>query len=92
MKIAIRTIIFHLNCILIFSFIYYSYKSDFEYLTSKKDGKIKYLDLLLLSTTVQAGVGISGISPNTDITKYVMIIQQIIMIATHIFTIYFFTV
>jgi hypothetical protein len=41
---------------------------------------------------VQAGVGISEYFPNSFRTKTLMIIQQILMISAHIFTIYFFTI
>ena len=89
MKNAIRTIVFHLTCIIIFAFIYFSFKSEFD---STNNNNIEILDFLLLSTTIQAGVGISGITPKTFITKITMILQQLIMISTHIFTIYFFTI
>ena len=48
------------------------------------------LDYILLSTTIQAGVGISDIYPITNAGKIVMILQQLIMILTHVFTFYFF--
>jgi hypothetical protein len=48
------------------------------------------LDYILLSTTIQAGVGISDIYPITNVGKIVMILQQLIMILTHVFTLYFF--
>ncbi len=43
-----------------------------------------------LSTTIQASVGMSDIYPITNIGKIFMILQQLIMIMTHVFTIYVF--
>lgn len=87
MKIAIRTVCFHFICILIFGIIYYNIHSQFE----NKGGQERQsvLDYLLLSTTIQAGVGISDIYPNTTVSKIILILQQLIMIMTHVFTIYF---
>lgn len=90
MKIVIRTLIFHFICILIFAFLYLSYANDFGSLDDNKKNK-DFLDFLLLSTTIQAGVGVSEFIPSTSITKSIMIIQQLLMISTHIFTLYIFT-
>ena len=62
-----------------------------------KDAKEKYdnleiIDYLLLSTTIQSGVGISDLYPTTFYGKLTMIIQQLVLIMTHVFTIYIFTV
>lgn len=51
----------------------------------------EYIDFLLLSTTIQAGVGISNIFPGTFTTKLAMTIQQFFVICTHVITLYFFT-
>jgi hypothetical protein len=90
MKIVIRTFIFHVMCILIFSFIYLYFANDFYSIDENKKNK-DYLDYFLLSTAIQAGVGISVIIPSTTITKFIMIVQQLLMISTHIFTLYFLT-
>jgi heme A synthase len=88
MKLAIRTVCFHFLCILIFGIIYYNIQYQFEY-NGKKERKT-LLDYILLSTTIQAGVGFSHIYPDTNIAKVIMILQQIMMIMTHVFTLYFF--
>jgi hypothetical protein len=88
MKIAIRTVCFHLLCILIFGIIYYNIQYQFQY--NGKEERKSLLDYILLSTTIQAGVGFSHIYPNTNISKSIMILQQIMMIMTHVFTLYFF--
>jgi hypothetical protein len=96
MKEAIKVIIFHFICIIIFAFLYYIFKGSFNpENSSDSTNSIKYenfTDFLLLSTTIQASVGISGIYPINDIGKTLMIIQQMIMMSTHVFMIYFFTV
>lgn len=99
MKIVIRTVFFHVFCIIVFAFIYSFFSQEFgsldddffynEKVTKKK--KTDFLDFLLLSTTIQAGVGITEMFPSSHNTKIVMIIQQLLMISTHVFTIYIFT-
>ena len=88
MKIVIRTVLFHFICIIVFGIIYYNIQSQFQ-------GTVKYerksiLDYIFLSTTIQASVGMSDIYPITNIGKIVMILQQLIMIMTHVFTLYVF--
>ncbi len=87
MKIAIRTVFFHFICILIFGIIYYNIHYQFEH--KGEQDRETFLDYILLSTTIQAGVGISDIYPNTNLSKFVLIFQQLIMIMTHVFTLYF---
>jgi hypothetical protein len=88
MKIAIRTVLFHFLCIFIFGIVYYNIQSQFQHTVSHD--RQTFLDYILLSTTIQAGVGISDIFPITSMGKFIMILQQLIMIMTHVFTIYFF--
>jgi hypothetical protein len=87
MKIVIKTFLFHLLCILIFAFLYYYHQQDFDL---KKFAHYNSIDYILLSTTIQAGVGISDIYPVSFMGKTLMIIQQMIMLMTHIFTLYIF--
>jgi hypothetical protein len=49
------------------------------------------IDYLLLSTTIQAGVGISDLYPLSYYSKIAIIIQQILMLFTHVITLYIFT-
>jgi hypothetical protein len=87
MKIAIRTVFFHFLCILIFGFIYYHIHSQFEHKGEQE--RETFLDYILLSTTIQAGVGITKVKPNTNFAKITLILQQLLMIMTHVFTLYF---
>jgi hypothetical protein len=88
MKIVFRTLIFHLLCILIFSILYYIFRDDYREQNQKKS---KPIDYLFLSTTIQAGVGISDIYPTDFYGKIIMIVQQLLMLFTNIFTIYILT-
>jgi hypothetical protein len=89
MKIAIRTVLFHIFCIFIFAFLYYYFRDDFK--TQVKE-EFTVLDYIFLSTTIQSGVGLTDIYPIDFYGKLIMIIQQLVLIMTHVFTIYIFTV
>ncbi len=89
MKLVIRTIVFHIFCIISFAYIYLYLSEHFQSDISKKYST--YLDFFLLSTTIQAGVGISDLFPITDLGKITVIIQQFLMLSTHIITLYIFT-
>ena len=89
MRVVIKTFFFHIICILFFTIIYYSKKDLFSL---NKHGHLDFIDFLFLSTTIQAGVGYSEIYPMHDSAKLFMIIQQLLMISTNIFTIYIFTI
>jgi hypothetical protein len=89
MKLLLRTLVFHLFCIFTFFAIYFNLSDHF--LREKLDTNVSYVDLLLLSTTIQAGVGIADVYPITFLSKMIMIIQQMIMISTHVITLYLFT-
>lgn len=99
MRIAIRTVVFHILSVLIFAFIYSSYSDEFKSLSiynydensNRIQKKRSFLDFLLFSTTIQAGVGISEFFPSSSFTKSILITQQIMMISTHVFTLYFLT-
>ena len=90
MKIVIRTVFFHFLCIIIFGILYASIKDDFT--TKEGSDKLKPIDYLFLSTTIQAGVGVSDLHPTSFYGKLTMIIQQLLMLCTHIFTLYIFTI
>jgi hypothetical protein len=89
MKIVIRTVCFHFLCIILFGILYFYLKNDF---VEKEKNNLEVIDYLLLSTTIQAGVGVSDLYPTTFYGKLTMIIQQILMICTHVFTIYVFNI
>ena len=102
MKIVFRTVAFHVICILVFALIYSTFSDGFKSVdyelynrsrnSNRNNEEMHFLDFLLLSTTIQAGVGISEYFPSAPFTKITMIIQQIIMISTHVFTLYILTI
>lgn len=89
MKILIRTLIFHFVCILMFSLLYINIVDD---MVTQDKSPINFLDCLLLSTTIQAGVGFTNLSVHGSIGKLIMMLQQLLLISTHAFTLYIFTV
>lgn len=88
MRLVLKTFTFHICCILIFSVLYLYSK---EHFALKINERFTIYDSFLLSTTIQAGVGISEIYPHTPCGKMLMTLQQLLMIMTNIFTIYIFT-
>lgn len=89
MKIVIRTVFFHFLCIMVFSFCYFYFKEDFN---GEEKEELKMFDYILFSTTIQSGVGLTNIYPISFYGKLIMMIQQLLMIMTHVFTIYIFTI
>ena len=89
MKYVIRGAIYNLLCILVFAFLYYYFRDDFK--TQVKE-EFTILDYIFLSTTIQSGVGLTDVYPIDFYGKLVMIIQQLVLIMTHVFTIYIFTI
>ena len=88
MRLFIRTVLFHLLCIVIFSAVYFYLKGEFHY---KPIDDPSFLDSLFLSVTIQSGVGITDIYPRSPLGKSVMILQQFTLILTQVFTIYVFS-
>lgn len=89
MKILIRTLVFHFVCILMFSLLYLNISGD---MASEDSSPVNFLDCLLLSTTIQAGVGFTNLSVSSSLGKLIMMLQQLLLISTHAFTLYIFTV
>ena len=94
MKIVIRTVILQFSFILIFGLVYLFLKSHFVrdpiYTINKKNNP-EIIDCFFLSTTIQSGVGYSGLLPITNVAKSTMIIQQFTMISINILLLYVLT-
>ena len=86
---VIRTVVFHLICIIVFTFIYKHIAID---LKDNDKKPVDFIDYLLLSVAIQSGTGFSVVNPKNNIGKIVVIIQEFILIFTHVFTIYIFTI
>jgi hypothetical protein len=89
MKYVFRALVFHLICIVIFFFIYWYLENHFI-IDNKSKENVKNIDFLLLSTTIQTGVGLSDVHPVTLLSKICLIIQQLVMLSSHILTLYLF--
>jgi hypothetical protein len=93
MRIVVKTLTVHLFCIFLFTFLYYYFSTHFDnkqYMYKSKLHTI--IDFFLFSTTIQSGVGISGILPISIYSKLLMILQQLIMISVNVTTLYVLTV
>jgi hypothetical protein len=90
MRVVIGTIIFNFICISIFCMIYFYLKEGFINNDTSKD-EIELIDFIMFTTTVQAGVGITSLTPNSVSTKVVATIQQLIMITSYVFVLYLIT-
>jgi hypothetical protein len=94
MRIVFKTVAFHLFCILLFGLVYLLFKNNFvrdPNFTTNKKKEPEVLDCFFLSTTIQSSVGYSDLYPITDTAKFILIIQQFIMISTNVFLLYIFT-
>jgi hypothetical protein len=90
MKLVLRTLVFHFLCIILFAFVYKNLSTQFY--DQKQNKYDDMIDYLLLSVTIQAGIGISNLYPISYFSKLALIIHQFIVISTHVFTIYIFTI
>lgn len=88
MKLLIRSFVVHILCIIVFALIYSNISEEFHFIDKDKKS---FVDYILLSTTIQAGVGISQLYPLSLYSKIVLITQQLFMLFTHIITLYIFT-
>jgi len=88
MKLVIRTFVVHILCIIVFALIYSNISEEFHFMDKDKKS---FVDYILLSTTIQAGVGISQLYPLSLYSKITLITQQLFMLFTHIITLYIFT-
>lgn len=93
MKIVLRTLVFHFICIIIFAFLYKYMAIHFGHDKNKMNiTSGQMVDYFLLSVTIQAGIGFSDLYPVSHISKMCLMIHQFIVISTHVFTLYIFTI
>ena len=97
MKIVLRTLVFHIICIIIFAFLYKYLAVHFGHDINKNNNKMnanssEMIDYFLLSVTIQASIGFSKMYPVSHVSKLVLMIHQLIVISTHVFTLYIFTI
>lgn len=86
MKLALRTIFFHLLCVFLFAFIYWMLGDHF-----RTDHALNWMDCMLQSVTIQSGVGFNVMEPISFTAKLAVLFQQLVLISTYVFTLYVFT-
>jgi hypothetical protein len=91
MKLVFRTVFFHFINIVIFSFLYFSYRDHFQPLLTNDKSYKTYINFLNLSITTQAGIGMTDLVATTYTSKLLLMFQQIILILTQIITFYLFS-
>lgn len=94
MKVLIYGVLFHLSCLFIFTYVYFSlYENEFENVLEEGrknlSTNVKIMDCFYFATTVEAGVGLTSLQPTTNLAKFMVCVQQIFMIIGNIFILYF---
>ena len=89
----LKTYIFQLLCILLFSILYWINSDGFQSeFANRRKQKITYLDHLFTAVTVQATVGYSELYPINTTAKILLMMQQFIMISSNILILYLFSI
>jgi len=96
LRVALKSVIFHLLCIIIFCLLYSRLPINSflpqtnDTVANKKNYSPNLLDLIYLTVTIQAGVGMPSITPVTILSKVVIILQQLFRIFASIIILYMF--
>jgi len=90
MKYVIRGALYNFLSIFVFAIIYYIIRREMD-MNEDMSRYIepKFSDTLFLSTTIQAGVGYTLLTPKTEFAKYIIMSQQFFMIFTNLMLFYF---
>lgn len=73
--------LFNLFIILLFTVIYANIpRRNFIHLKSDKD--LTYLDFMFYSVTIQSGVGLPDITADTELAKFLALVQQLILMSS----------
>jgi len=88
MNYAYRTVIFKFICIVVFTIIYWNLGNQFSGLNNRK---LNLIDFIALSTTIEAGVGITDLQSTSSLIQIILTVQQLIIICTTILLIFFLT-
>jgi hypothetical protein len=86
MNRLIKTACYQIISIAFFAMIYNIFSDHFNYDDPSQIDK--RLDYLLLSTTIQCSIGVSGLNPTSDLGKIILILHQLTVLFIHIITIY----
>ena len=90
MKYVVRGALYNFICILVFAIIYYIIRAEMV-MNEDMSQYVEptFADTLFLSTTIQAGVGYTLLTPKSSLSKYILMIQQLFMIFTNLMLFYF---
>jgi hypothetical protein len=93
-RLIIRTILFHIICIISFSLIYFSLDDSFVPINTNQNYTLRteFIDFLSLSVAIQASLGLTFLQPINMYSKVAMLAQQILLISTHVITLFIFAV
>lgn len=83
MRFIINSIGFHVLMLLLFTIIYYNLPHG-HLVNQNSEQNVQLLDLFNLSTTIQAGVGMSSIIPTTALAQSIIIFQQLMLIVGNV--------
>jgi heme A synthase len=87
MKRVLQTLLFHLISIVVFGILYFYLSRDHFILN---DNKVPdFMDIAMMAVTIQAGVGVTNMIPISNLAKFVLMFQQLLLICTNVFMIYF---
>ena len=75
--------------ILLFSLLYYGILTQFK--SSIDDHTLDYIDCVSLSTTIQAGIGLTDMLPQTHLSILFTTIHQIVVILSAVYIVFTFT-
>ena len=87
MKKIYKPILLKIAILTIFFIIYWIFN---DHLNKPKDEKTDVIDYFMLSTTIEAGVGVTNLSPRTNLMKIIFTLHQLVMIGSSIFLVYIF--
>jgi hypothetical protein len=90
MKKVYNSFFAHVFLTIFFSFVYLILGDDVNFKKSS-DNVPNYITYLNLSTTIEAGVGVSSLIPNSNILEIVLIIQQFLSMGLNIIIYWYFT-
>lgn len=88
MKVAIQAFTINILFVVIFAILYKALPKS-HFMCSQSRYTPKFIDYFGLSITTQAGVGMTNLSPVTNIAKLLLIFQQFFIISFNIILLYF---
>lgn len=86
-------VLFNFIVIFLFAYIYYLLVHELEVLDDRatKD-RIEFIDCLFTSVTIQSSIGYAHLVPTENNVKIIMILQQLLTIFFHIFSVTYFII